>query len=102
MDQHVVTDWKAYFASLGPGSPLVHPPVTQAFPDGFRPCITYVKGPLGDLDVVMTGLEEGNILDRAKEVYEANGGPEMWLFINIGGSPWHVDARPLPKGKRRR
>ena len=101
MDQHVITDWKAYFAALGPGSPLVHPPITEAFPSVFKPCITFIRGPFGDLDVVMTGIEEGNIFDRAKEVYEAAGGPEMWVFASLGGQPWHAPALPKTKGKRK-
>jgi hypothetical protein len=101
MDQHVVTDWKAYFASLPPGRPVTYPDRTPMFEGPYRPSVVFVKGPLGDLEVVRFEPDEENLLERAKEVWEANDGPEMWVFINSGGPPWHCPARPKPKKKGR-
>lgn len=94
MDQHVVTDWKAYFESLGPGRPYDPPP---AVPYAGEPkcSITYVCSPLSDLEVVRVE-DPMELFTRAQEVYEANGGPEMWIFSHVGGPPWHVSARPPP------
>jgi hypothetical protein len=54
-----------------------------------------VCSPLSDLEVVRVE-DPMELFTRAQEVYEANGGPEMWIFSHVGGPPWHVNARPPP------
>lgn len=101
-DQHVVTDWKAYFASLGPGTP---PPNWQAFQPMYAgpvACsVTFVL-PSGDLD--SRDMPEGvQLFDWCLDMWVTEGKPEMWVFINRAGPPWHVPAQPKAspqKGRR--
>jgi hypothetical protein len=100
-DQHVVTDWKAYFASLGPGTPS---PSWSAFTPmyaGEPHCSVTFALPSGDLDSRDMPAGE-NLLEWAREVWEANGRPEMWVFLTRGGPPWHVPAQPAAKPQKGR
>lgn len=98
-DQHVVTDWKAYFASL-PDRPYERPPFAPMYPGEPRPRVVYVRNAHFDLESV-DAPEGENLFDFAQEIYEANGGPEMWIFSHTGGSPWRVEKRPTVKKRGR-
>jgi len=88
-DQNVVTDWPAYFASLGPGTP---------FPDGHlearrgpAEAILILDTHVGGLMEVVLGVEAPDLFDVALATWVASGRPEMWV---------QVEARRL--GTRRR
>lgn len=87
-DQHVVSDWAAFFASLGPG---VRSPLSRDFGEmykGFGQCsVTYVRG-IGVESVEMPEGEE--LLPWAFAVWVREGHPEMWVFCNPSGPPWYV------------
>lgn len=90
--------WAAYFKALSEGHPY-NPPGFQEMYVGFGECsITFVSG----IDLKqLTELEGETLLDRAKEAWEQNGCPEMWLFANPSGPSWHVDAAKTVKKKHR-
>ncbi len=98
-DQHVVTDWRAYFDSLGPGTPSpLSRDVAEMYAGPVACSVTYV-GPRGDLEA--RDMPEGSsLLDWARDVWEANGRPEMWVFISRGGPPWHVEPQPRPQPRK--
>ncbi len=97
-DQNIPTDWAAYFAALGPGRPY-NPPPSQMFSGEPRPWIVFMKEPkFGDLETIQV-LDGESGFEVAKEAYEANEGPEMWLYYNLHSAPWHIN--PLPKVKKR-
>lgn len=96
-DQNIVTDWAAYFESLGPRNPFTGPPITPMFAGAVSLSIMWVKGL--DLERHTSLLMEDNLLDEAKALYEAHGCPEMWVFINASGPPWHVVSRPKAVNK---
>lgn len=100
-DQHTVTDWRAYFESLGPGTPSPLSRDVQPMFAGPVACsVTYVL-PSGDLWSV--NMPEGidlEIMDWAHGVWSEEGRPEMWVFINRGGPPWHVPAQPSPRPRK--
>lgn len=100
-DQHVVTDWKAYFESLGPGilSPLSRD-VAVMYAGEPHSSVTFAL-PSGDLDS-RNMPARANLLEWAREVWEANGRPEMWVFINRSGPPWHVPAQPQARPQKGR
>lgn len=100
-DQHVVSDWKAYFERLGPGTPSPLSRDHQTMYAG-EPhySVTFVL-PNGDLDSRDMPLGE-NLLEWARETWEANARPEMWVFINRAGPPWHVPAQPAAKPQKGR
>jgi hypothetical protein len=97
-DQNHIEDWDAYFKALGPRDPFTGPPITPMFV-GTAMSVVFVRGI--DLERVVQ-FDEDSFLDGAKEVWEANGMPEMWLFISSGGPPWHVDAAPKTVNKKGR
>lgn len=99
-DQHVVTDWKAYFEALGPGTPSPLARDVAVMYDGpVRCAVTYpVK-----LDLVHQDMPEGReLFEWALEVWQANDRPEMWIFCNLSGPPWHVNADPVAKPQKGR
>lgn len=95
-DQHVVTDWKAYFDSLGPGAPSpLSRDVAEMYAGPVACSVTYV-GPRGDLEA--QDMPDGaQLLEWAHEVWALNGKPEMWVFISRGGPPWRVPAQSKPR-----
>lgn len=99
-DQHVVSDWRVYFAEyMARWAPYTGPATVPYVGWGtFR--LVWVHPVTADLETVELAGEE-NPFVRAQEVWEANEGPEMWLFGNPGGPPWHVDAKPRVKKKGR-
>lgn len=100
-DQHVIEDFRAYFAALGPG---VRSPLSRNFQpmfSGEEHCsVTFVL-PSGDLDSRDMPASE-SLLDWARELWEANGRPEMWVFVNRSGPPWHVPPQPRAQPRRGR
>lgn len=92
-DEHVVTDWRLFLSSL-PDVPLYD---TSQHP--VNPTCTIVWGldsPLSYLHDV-DGME---LLDRAKDVWEANGHPQMWVTSGIGTAPWYVAATVTTKVRK--
>ena len=95
-DQNIVTDWKGFFATMPPGKPYdttQHPPSTAC---------SIVFGSESPLSYVYL-VEGGDLLDRARDEWESNGGPQMWVTAGIGSAPWYIAARPSPvntKGKK--
>lgn len=99
-DQRVITDWKADFESLGPGTPSPFSRDFQPMFDGPVRCsVTFArKDDLGSRD-----MPEGReLLDWSREVWEAEGRPEMWVFCHQGGPPWHVPAQPKAQPRKGR
>lgn len=95
-DQNVVTDWRAYFDSLPPGTPmdmskypkLVQPRIVIEIPEECP--MTYVD------------VQSDQMFDRALELWEANGRPRMWMFYGVGEAPWTCEAAPQPKAQKGR
>lgn len=83
-DQNIITDWKAYFAAMGPMDYTRYTPAMTPMYVGLSLSIVFLQGPFSDVERIVP-VDEDSILDVAKEVYEANGGPEMWVFISAGG-----------------
>lgn len=100
-DQNVVTDWQAYFKALGPGTPS---PLSRDFAEmyaGQVACSVTFTLPSGDLDA--QDMPDGaQVLEWAHEVWALNGRPEMWVFINRAGPPWHVPAQPSAQSRKGR
>lgn len=95
-DQNIIKDWKAYFAAMGPMDYTRYTPAMTPMYDGVSMSIVFIKG----FDLEHIALDEmDSILDVAKEAYDSNGGPEMWVFITIGGPPWHAPAVPKTVNK---
>ena len=100
-DQNTITDWKAYFGAMVPRKVYAGPNITPMFQGAPNPYIVYAKtGALpGDLETVQ--LQDGESpFEVAKDIYEANEGPEMWLFSHPSEQPWRCPA--LPKVKKRK
>lgn len=83
-DQHTVQDWRAYFQSLGPGTP--HDPSRyERLPP--RPRIVFENVKTYALDYI--DVEKTDMLNRAMEVWEQHKGKSrMWMFYYVGESPW--------------
>jgi hypothetical protein len=95
-DHNVITDWPAYFAKLGPLPPHTGPTHSDPLPGPPSPFVVFMNDPKsGDL-----GYEAVASFDEARDVYEANGGPEMWFFWSPGAQPWHCPTRPRVKSKK--
>jgi hypothetical protein len=97
-DQHTVTDWKAYFEALGPGTPSPLTRDVQPMYAGPVACsVTFVKGEgLDSLDAP----EGVQLLDWCLDVWIEEGKPEMWVFINRAGPPWHVPGQPKAQPRK--
>jgi hypothetical protein len=97
-DQHVITDWKAYFAAMGPGTPSpLSRDVQPMFAGPERCSVTFVSGEGLESHDLASGRE---LLDWARTIWEAEGKPEMWVFINLSGPPWHVPAQPKAQPRK--
>ena len=101
-DQNVVTDWKAYFAALGPGRPM-SPEQLEAMRDK-NPTVHLIVddnpgGLMNDID-----LSFEDCFAEAQSIWEAKGKPAMWLQLGRGTAPWFVNAvvsAPVKKGRGR-
>ena len=98
-DQNIPSDWKEYFARFGPWAPYTGPATVPYERWGTFRLVWQPHGKV-DLETLELTAEE-NPFERAKEVWEANEGPEMWLFGNPGGPPWRCPARAQVKKKGR-
>lgn len=101
-DDNVITDWPAYFARInserGTKPPCLGADHSEQFVGEARPFVVYIRDP------VTADLEYADVsgFDEAREIYQANQGPEMWLFWSTGSAPWHCPALPKMKQKGRR
>jgi hypothetical protein len=100
-DQNIPTDWKDYFAKLKAAHIAEHgrellsniADFSPQFVGPARPFVVYMKDKLtGDLDYA-----DVESFDEAREIYQDNGGPEMWFFWSTGSAPWHCPALPKVK-----
>lgn len=97
-DHRVITDWRAYFESLGPREPYTGSTHGCMYPGEPNVKVVFASGPDDALEFIEVP-DAGNCLDEAKALYEAHGCPRMWLFTHLGGSPWACDKR---KNEKRR
>lgn len=99
-DQNIITDWKAYFEALGPGTPSPLSRDRQPLFDGPLAChvVLSQKDALSSHDCP----DDASFLDWARDLWEAEGRPELWAFINRSGPPWHVPAQPAAKPQNRK
>ena len=87
--------YREYFARLGSRDPNFSCP-TQHSREAPSPWIVW--------STPKATLESEHVSDcelvfaRAKELWEGNGGPEMWIFSHLDGPPWFIRALP-PKRK---
>lgn len=97
-DQNIITDWKAYFEALGPGTPSPLSRDRRPMFEGPERChLVFSRG----LDLDARDMPEGReLLEWSREVWEVEGKPEMWVFINRAGPPWHVPAQPQAKPQK--
>ena len=99
-DQHVVTDWKAYFASLGPGAPF-SPEKLEAMRDKDPRMVLILDSDPGQL-MSRHVLDDAACFDEAASLWEAAGKPRAWMMHGNSAAPWFCDAASLPsRGKVR-
>jgi hypothetical protein len=98
-DNNVVTDWAAHFASLPSRPHSYEPGIKPVYMGAPRCSVHFSKGhPHHDIETV-DDVRPEELLQRAKDIFEVNAGPEMWVFSHAGSPPWHVPARPKAKRK---
>ncbi len=102
MDQNVITNWAAHFAAFGPYVPIARARAVPMYDGEPRPSVVFVKS-LALSDLAHVAIEGGeSLFAQAKEIHEANGAPELWVFSHLGGPPWHVPAsRSAAPSKKR-
>ena len=99
-DQNVITDYRAYFASLGPGRQFTADELL-AMVSGTVEVILIADRTPGSILHEET-LSLATCLDEALEMWVAWGKPRMWLQLCRGTAPWFVDSGSLPtRGKVR-
>jgi hypothetical protein len=96
-DQHIVQDWRAYFESLGPGTP--YPAERLEALRGLPQMVLiidvgYSSNAGCGLDRVILEAHE-NALEEARAIWEDRGRPQMWLQFGWD-APWHMPAQPRP------
>lgn len=95
-DQNIVTDWRAYFAALGPGSPMSAEQL-EAMRDKDPALVLLMDETPGQL---MTRLVLSRGFEEALEAWEVAGKPRAWL--TLGELVWWCDSASLPsRGKVR-
>lgn len=97
-DQNVITDWRAYFEALGPGTPMSAEQL-EAMRDKDPKLVLLMDKTPGQL-MTRVVLERG--FEEALEVWELAAKPRAWL--TLGELVWWCDAAPssLPsRGKVR-
>jgi hypothetical protein len=90
-DQNVVTDWRAYFARLGPGTPF-SPEKLAAMRDKDPRLVLIMDEAPGQL--MSRHVLGDEPLDEALERWEGCGKPRAWL--TLGELIWWCDAASLP------
>jgi len=89
-DQHVVTDWRAYFEALGPGS-LMSPEQLEAMRDKDPRPVLLLDAEPGNL-MRRHPLEADGCFAQAFDLWCHAGKPRAW--ITLGELVWWCDAAP--------
>ncbi len=98
-DQNVVTDWRAYFAALGPGKPFT-PEESAAMAALVRPEAALIMDETPGNLMTRLALDGPTCLDGALSAWLLAGKPRAWL--TLGELVWWCDSASLPsRGKVR-
>lgn len=89
-DQNVITDYRAYFASLGPGTPF-SPEQLEAMRDKNSRVRLILNDKVGSL-LNQVELSDADCLDEALELWTNAGKPQAWLQLGLGTAPWFCNA----------
>ncbi len=87
-DQNVVTDWKAYFAALGPGEPFSAEKL-EAMRDKDPKMILIMDANPGGL-MARHVLEDEGCFEAAFELWATAGRPQAWLMHGNSSAPWFI------------
>jgi hypothetical protein len=93
-DQNVITDYRAYFASLPPGRPFTAEQLT-AMVNPLVEVILLLDETPGQLMTRLV-LEAETCFEEALLEWTARGEPRAWLQLGAGTAPWFCDATARP------
>lgn len=91
VDQNHISDWKAYFAAMGPREP--HRMTSGLEVHRSAPRIMLLINDTGGL-MSTQELDKESFLQDAKDLWENRGKPEMWLCMEW---PWGA-SNHIPSG----
>jgi len=92
--QHVIADYRAYFASLGPGRPFTPEQLEAMAALNPAQAVLILDETPGQLMVRLV-LEQATCLDEALLEWSSRGMPRAWLQLG-NAAPWTCDAAARP------
>ena len=97
-DQNVITDYRAYFAALGPGTSFT-PEQLEAMRDKAPVMILIMDTNPGSL-MDRRVLTEESCFEEALELWTSAGKPAAWLMHGNSSAPMYIASSSVPTRKK--